>query len=509
MDNNRSRFGVGAFVLLASGVFCKALGALFRLPLTNLLGIEGIGIFQLVFSFYTFALVVTCGGVTSALSKLVSSARACGQIGKVKLFLRRALFTSVGCGLLLGLVFLLLSKQISAFQHVDAQLSYMLFLGLLPLGAGLASLRGFFQGFQNMTPTAVSQILEQIAKFAFGLLFAYIFIKNGVSQGVFGAFLGVVISEAVALAYLLILFLTKKIPYEKTLQQNKMASREFDHVNFMLMLSAAVIPLVSAFDSLVIVPRLMLAGFSNVDATKLFGLQTGVVGAILNFPLIISIAVTTTLLPNVTFELSKGVNGRRTIEKGLKMLLFLILPTTFGIVAISRPLLLLFYDGMTQSLVDTAFNLMLFGAFSVVFTAIMQYLVMLLQALGEFKFILIATVVGGVAKAEISFFLSAVPSVNIYALVIGNLVLYATVCVLALWELKRKIAFAIRFNDIFALLFGTSAMFFAVYTFIECEYFHPSVNILLAVCLGVLTYAVLTIPFSMKIFKFGKAKSLG
>jgi len=501
MKKYNSKLGVSALILLFSGIVCKALGALFRLPLTNLLGIEGIGVFQLVMSLYAFALVFTCGGVTNSLSKLISSARARGDFQKVGTFFKRAMVVSIGIGLLLGLLFALLGKYISFFQGVDASYCYMLFFLLLPLGAGLATFRGFFQGYENMFPTAISQVVEQVFKFVFGLMFAFYFGKLGLSQGVFGAFLGIVISELFALVLLFIIFFVKNknLQFEHELQKVKFARREFDGANFPLMFSASILPLVNALDGLFIVPRLIVAGFSNGTAVKLFGLQSGVVGAILNFPLIISIAVTTTLLPNISYLISRGTGGKHIIERGLKVLLFLVLPTTFGMVAISRQVFVLFYKDLTTSMLNTSFNLMLYGGFVIIFTAIMQYTIMLLQANGQFKFILIITSIGGVAKILLTFFLSAIPNINIYAIVFGNIVLYAVVCILALWKLKRLISFSLKLSELAFLLFGTFCMFLTVYTFINCNYFGKILNLVVGVVLGILVYVVTTVPFTIKL----------
>lgn len=491
----------GASVLLISGLICKILGALFRLPLTNLLGIEGIGIFQLIMSLYAFALVVTCGGVANSLSKLIGTTRAQGDFAKINTFLKRALFVSVGSGVLIGLFFVVFGKYIAFLQGFSSSQSYMLFVFLLPLGAGLSTLRGYFQGHENMLPTAVSQVLEQVFKFVFGLVFAFYFSKFGLEQGAFGAFLGMVLSEVVAVSYLFVIwyFKSKNKLSQNVISEIKIARREFDHANFLLMLSASILPLVNAFDGLIIIPRLMAAGFSSGFATKLFGLQTGVVGAVLNFPLIISMAVTTTLLPNISYLISKKAGGKHVIEKGLKILLYLILPTTFGLVAVSRQALSVVYSSLTSQMLDVAFELMLFGGFSIVFTALMQYLIMLLQANGQFKYILLITSIGGAVKAIVSFIFAAVPTINIFALVIGNILLSSTISVLALYKLKKLSNFVITFKEIFCLMIGTLSMFVVVYAFINCNYFNVYLNLFLAIFLGALAYFVFTIPFLIKI----------
>lgn len=508
IEKSQKRLGVSAFVLVVSGLVCKILGALFRLPLTNLLGIEGIGVFQLVMSLYAFALVLTCGGVTNSLSKLISAARAMGEYKRIKTYLKRAVCVSFCVGFALGLLFLFFGKYIALLQGVGENKSYMLFVVLLPLGAGLATFRGFFQGYENMLPTAISQIVEQISKFALGLLFAFYFGKDGAQDGVFGAFLGITVSEIVSLLYLIISYLAKNKNKEmmNDLRMIKYAKQEFDKANFPLMFSASILPLVNAFDGMIIVSRLMKAGFESGIATKLFGLQAGVVGAILHFPLIISMAVTTTLLPNISYLISRGTGGRQIIEKSLKILLFLILPTTFGMVAISKQVFQLVYSAMTDSMFDITFSLMFYGGFGIVFTALMQYFVMLLQANGEFKFILVCTLLGGVAKANLSFFLSAVPTINIFAIVVGNIALSSIVCLLALWKLKKIVTFSLDFKDLFVLIFSTFAMFLTVYTFINCDYFSLIINIGLSVILGVIVYLVFCIPFLTKA-KFFEKKS--
>ncbi len=501
MSKFKSRLGAGAFVLILSGMVCKVLGALFRLPLTNLLGIEGIGVFQLIMSLYSFALVVTCGGITNSLSKLISSARARNDDGKIGVYLKRAILISVGIGLAIGIVFLLFGRMIGNFQGIGSNKSYLLFVFMLPLGAGLSAFRGFFQGYENMLPTAISQVVEQVFKFVFGLLFAFYFGRMGIAEGVFGAFLGITLSEIVSIVFLFVLFFVKSKNFKhlSDMSQLKFARKEFDKANFPLMLSASILPLVNAFDGLVIIQQLAKAGFSSGFATKLFGLQTGVVGAILNFPLIISMAVTTTLLPNISYLISRGTGGKNTIERGIKILLFLILPATFGMVAVSKPLFVLVYKDLNGAMLETAYQLMFYGGFSIIFTAVMQYLVMLLQANGEFRFILLITAFGGFAKAMLSFFLSAVPTINIFALVLGNIALSSIVCILALSKLKRIVSFRLTFSEVFTLLFGTLCMFLVVATFINCNYFHPILNLLIGVGLGVVVYIVLTTPFILKI----------
>jgi stage V sporulation protein B len=496
-------FSSGATILIAGGFVCKCLGAFFRLPLTNLLGIEGIGIFQLVMSLYSFSLVTVCGGVTTTLSKLISSTRARGEYSKISTYFSRAVSTVLFFGFAVGVLFCALGKFVAALQGANCYGCYFLFVLLLPLGGLIAVYRGYFQGHANMFPTAISQVLEQVAKFCFGLLFASIFSRVGINEGVFGAFLGIVVSELVSLVALVAFFgfRKEKLQRMQDLTAVKLVQKEFDKTNALLTLTNVILPLVNAFDALVIVPRLLSAGFSSAVATKLYGLQSGVVGAFLNFPLIISISVTTVLLPNLSYLISRGAKSRYLIERGIKLLLLLLLPTTFGLVAISKQVLPLVYPDLSGQMLSVTLSLMSCGAFGVVFTALMQYFVMLLQANGDFRFVAIVTSIGGAAKGLVTVIFAGVSSINIFALVLGNILMSAFVCLACLCKLKRTFAFRLRPLELALLVSGCAVMSVGVVTFINKNYFGAIVNILLGVLLGVVIYAVFALPvlyFSLK-----------
>ncbi|MCQ2564898.1 MAG: oligosaccharide flippase family protein [Clostridia bacterium] len=201
---NKNKMSVGVIILIVSGVVCKILGAVFRLPLTNTLGVEAIGKFQVVMAFYAFALVFVSGGITSAVSKMIGKARAQYENLNAKQLLLKATKNSCLFAFVFGVLFFVVGLFLERIYGNFVSMCCGLFVVLLPLGVCLSALRGVFQGFQEMTPTAISQIVEQVFKFAFGLWFAFLFQKASADAGVFGAFLGIVLSEIVSVVLLLI-----------------------------------------------------------------------------------------------------------------------------------------------------------------------------------------------------------------------------------------------------------------------------------------------------------------
>ena len=502
MTEVRGRVGINATMLFVSGLICKVVGALFRLPLTNVLGVEAIGVFQLTMSLFSFALVLSSGGATIALSRMVASLRAKGEHVKIGVCFRRAMMQTVCFAVVLGVLFAILWKKISTFQHILPNKSYLLFVILLPLGASMSVFRGYFQGQENMVPTTVSQILEQVTKFVLGLFLAMVFGRQGMQQGVFGAFVGITLSELVTVLVLFVWYFKKRkknVYYSKDLQLSVLR-KEYDKSNLLLTLSAISLPLANMIDGFLIVGRLQKAGMSASRATTLFGVQSGIVGTMLNLPLSISVAVATACLPNFSFLLSKEKQVGGAIEKGLKMLLFFVLPTTFGLVAIAPVLYVVVYPTVSYEMLTVAANLTLYGGFATVFTALMQYAIMLLQAKGEFRFVAVLTAVASVAKVVLTVALAGVSFVNVYALVVGNLVFSGVVCVVALAKLKRCFDFKIPFLQISNLILATAIMYISVSAFLKSGSLLPVLALVGAVLIGVLVYFLISAPFVVKNF---------
>lgn len=500
--------GKGAIALIISGFVCKFFGALFRLPLTSILGIEGIGVFQMVMSLYSLALVFVTGGVTNSLSQLISSARARGEINKISDYFKLSVLLTISVGVLIGLAFFMLAGNIAHVQGVDqGALSYKLFLVLIPVGAFIGVLRGVIQGYENMIPTAVSQIIEQVFKLVLGLLFAYFFAKRGLASGVFGGFLGITLSEVLAFVYLGT-YTLRKIKFVSPAERGNFPVLISAIVP--LSLSGAVIPFTHAFDSLVIVSCLIKAGYSKEFATSLFGLQTGVVGAILNFPLIISLALAMTLLPKISYLASKNdIEGQRNIIKTSFIAMWtVVLPLVFGIVAISGNLYMFIYPKTISPMLTQAVELTMIGGVSIVLTAIMQCMLAILQARGYFVYSFLATLFGGIAKIVLVFTLARTSAVNIFAIPISNIVLALIVVIMVLFKLGKLVQIPAFY--VLTPLLASIVMYLVVKLLTSIKLANIWI-IVLGVVIGGICYFILAFPVLRGLFLkfFGKHESGG
>ncbi|MBO5021855.1 MAG: oligosaccharide flippase family protein [Clostridia bacterium] len=493
MKNNVGR---GAFVLVASGLVCKFFGGLFRLPLTNIIGIEGIGVFQMVISIYSLALIFVSGGVTNALSKLVSSARARGDYNKINSYLGWAMAFTLGISGVFALIFLLFGGQIAILQGArEGALSYLLLALLLPLSGLVGVFRGLLQGYENMTPTAISQVIQQVAKLGFGLIFAYALAPKGLGMGVFGAFLGMTLSEVFASFYLgVVTFKRSKVGFEIE------AKKEFFTASLPLTFGGAVLPLTHAVEAFAIIPLLTKSGLSQDSATALYGLQTGVVGAILNFPLIISVAVAVSLLPNISYLIGRGEEKsvRILIEKAFSSMWFLLIPLVFGLIAVCKTLYPIIYPQTMELYLGVAVNLTTVVGISIICTAIMQFLVSILQASGLYNLSMAFHVIGGIAKIGLLFILAPIGKIGIFSIAISNIVLSTIVSACALIKLGGIVK--ISFFDIALPLLSAFVMLLVVRIFLAL--IGGILGLVLAVVIGMAIYFTLCLPLTFKYFNF-------
>lgn len=198
MSVRRQTFLQGAVILLAAGIVNRLLGFVPRIALPRMIGAEGVGLIQLVYPFLIVVLTVITGGLPLAVAKLVAEAEARGDEPRV----RRVLFTAIalagGTGLAAMAACHALSGWVSGRLMPDARVhdAFVTMLPMLPIVAVSSIWRGYFQGRQNMIPSAVSQTTETLVRIALTLVFAWLFLPWGLERAAAGAVLGMVAGEA-------------------------------------------------------------------------------------------------------------------------------------------------------------------------------------------------------------------------------------------------------------------------------------------------------------------------
>lgn len=170
---SKQSFIKGTMILLAAGILNRLLGFIPRITLPRVIGAEGVGLYQMGWPFLIVILTFITGGIPMAVAKLVAEAEAERNERRIRSILKIALSLSIALGVFFTLLCLVASSWITTHLLTDTRV-YLTFLSMSPiiLIVAVASvIRGYFQGRQNMIPTATSQIAETVVRIIMVLVF--------------------------------------------------------------------------------------------------------------------------------------------------------------------------------------------------------------------------------------------------------------------------------------------------------------------------------------------------
>lgn len=403
----------GAFVLALGSFISKFLGALYRVPLTSVIGSYGIGLYQMVFPIYTLLLDFSGAGAPNAISKLIAENKDNSDVYFNQKILKVSKKLLGVLGGFFSLFMLIFSFIIAKGQgNSDCSLAYVFLSPSVFLCCMISVFRGYFQGLMEMKPTSVSQVIEQVIKLVFGLSLAYAFRSNTVFA-VSLATLSITISEIVALLYLLVKY--KKLQVEKTKikipkhQEKKLLRLVVKNV-IPVSLIGIVMPLIHVADSFMIVNIL---GKYLDNATSVYGLSTGVVHTLVNLPVSICYSISTVAVPIV----SKCSSQDEKSKKGLKTVLFTLLVAGFlalGVFIFSNQFISILFSRLTVEEHLISNKLLKLSSVNILLLSLLQTENAVMIGQNKLYYPLLSMGIGGVIKIILNFILLSNPSLNIY-----------------------------------------------------------------------------------------------
>ena len=374
----------GAAILAAGSIIAKIIGAFYRVPLTNILGAEGIGMYQLVFPVFALFTTLSSSGIPVALSRIVAEKKAAGQ--ETKKYLVSALLSLLAVSALSGILIASLSGVLARLQGNPSTASgYVVVAPAVFFVGAIAAFRGWFQGEMYMVPTAVSNVIEQVVKLGAGIGLALALADRGVVAAVCGALLGVTLSEAVAAVYLTIVYAvrSRRRPARECLRLSKDEARGMFRVAFPFALLGVIMPLGTFLDSLIIVNALGWGGVATEAATAQYGLYSGPVASLVNAPVIAIMSLAMAVVPSVS--LSRADRDVAAVvaksRMSIKLVYLVGVPAALFFVLFGGSILSVLYPALPADSVALAANLLSVQALGVVLVGATQIYISLLQGL--------------------------------------------------------------------------------------------------------------------------------
>ncbi|MDO4175086.1 MAG: polysaccharide biosynthesis protein [Eubacteriales bacterium] len=433
MNRKKESFIGGAMALLASSIIVKLLGALFKIPLTNLIGDSGMGLFAFAMQFFSLLFVVAAAGLPVAEAHLVSESLALGDRARARSIVKHAI-------LVFGALALVLSAALAGFSPLLCSLlgeqdAVWCVIAIAPAVFFVtieAALRGWYQGTGNMVPTAVSQVAEAVGKLVIGLILAKKMLDTGygIAGASVGAVIGVTCGELLAMSYLI--WSARRGIRHVLHRQIGQASAlpQLFQLMVPVTLGAAVMTVSGFLDMAVIYRRLPAAGFSAAEIVAAYGAYTGMAMTLFNLPQALSNSVSVSVLPalSAAHACRNTRQERRLVTSSMRLTLLVCVPCGVGLFVFAGPLLRALFASQPRG-VQTAQPLLQLLGIAEPLVGLSAIATAVLQSFGRPDLTVYSMAIACTAKFAVSFSLAAQPEINILATPIGTLVCYSIMLV--------------------------------------------------------------------------------
>ena len=494
--SSNNKFLKGTLILTVSSIVVKVIGSLNWIILSRVLGGEGIGLYQMGFPIYLMAITLSSAGIPVAISIITAEKLA----QKDFLGAKRVFNVSLRLLFVTGLVFasaLFFGAHWLIDNHwIRDSRAYYSIIALAPavfFVTFLASFRGYLQGWQIMTPTAASEIVEQLMRVVTMIVFANMFMPHGLAYAAGGASMGAGVGAFCALLVLMWFYGRLKQKLKADLQQqNPLATRESARAIISRLLrlalpvsmSSLMLPVVADLDLLIVPQRLEAAGFHISQATEFFGYLTGMAVPLINLATIFTAAMTISLVPAISE--SRALNDvfgiRAKTRTAFRVALIITCPCFVGMYFLAEKIAALIYNapGAADAIQTMSVGILLLG--------LHQISTGILQGLGRTSIPVINMILAAAVKVFLSWTLTAIPTLGIKGAAMATVVDFGLAAVLNMIFIYKYTGFALSFSGVFKPAVSAAAMGAAVYGVITLAASWEAWAILAAIAVAVPVY---------------------
>lgn len=349
----------GSAWMTAGSIISRILGALYIIPWYSWFGsdkLQANALYTKGYTVYSIFLMIAISGIPSAVAKQVAHYNSKNEYGVSKRLFKTSLVALFILGAVCTLIFWLIAPFISQGDPRMVSIYRSLALALLIIPS-MSLLRGYFQGFQDMEPSALSQLIEQFLRIIYMLLATYITIKVmglpfevGVWQSTFAAFIGAVGGTLLLVGY----YLKHKKRLDELVSQsndqleitNKTLLKEVLYQALPFIFIACAMSMFNLVDQFTFPVIMQQAGaYSMTQINALYALFAGNANKLIMIVVALSTAMATTAIPLLSEAVARRDSAlmKKQLLESLELLFFVMLPAVFGMAAVSRPLYLVFY----------------------------------------------------------------------------------------------------------------------------------------------------------------------
>lgn len=492
-SSNKNGFIIQAGILAAAGIICRIIGLLYRSPLAAVIGDEGNGYYQAAYNIYTMILLISSYSIPSAISKVIAQKLATHEYRNAHRVFTCAIYYVLIVG---GLASLVLFFGAGFLTRGPAVQVVRVFAPTVFLYGLLGVLRGYFQAHRSMVQTSVSQIIEQILNAVVSIGAAYLLIilmlsttdkyvinddhsvslgstvvqemaeeqtdENGIVTyvlsdeqqawntkhalyGAIGSALGTGSGVLIALLFMWAVYLLNKDTIYRRIGRDRHPVEEYGEiiktitgVIIPFILSTAIYNLTTVVNQTVY--TYIAAEKKNMENTEIstrYGIFSGKAVVISKIPIAISTAIASAILPTVSALAGSGdmKGARRKTAQAVKTTMFIAIPATVGIAVLARPITWLLFP--QKASIDMASRLLILLAVSIILYSLSTLTNSILQGIGQVRVPVKNAAVALVIQTAITALLLLLTGLDMYALVIAEIVYSGMMCFLNQRSIRR------------------------------------------------------------------------
>lgn len=475
----------GALVLVVATMLVKVIGAIYKIPLTALIGGVGRGYFSSAYELYTPIYAISMAGLPIAVSKMVSESVTLGNYRDAKTIFSVAKKLFLIVGIVGTLLLVLIAFPYVNLGHCEDNLwSILMIAPSIFFCCVMSTYRGYYEGLRNMTPTAVSQVIEALGKLILGLVFAKIIMTYGINRfnsglpvfgkicanqeealseiypyAAAGAVFAVTLGTVFALLYMIIHKKIKGDVFDRTTLVNSPRTKTSSEtaktmikIAVPMVISALITNVTNLVDNFTIRTRLAYAIAGNLDyfkatfsaafqgsadtfakdiGTYLYGCYFSALdfkNLITSITMSLGVSAIPALAAAVALKNKKEVSS--TINSVVRICMLVAAPAGLGIAALAKPIMTLLYGGTdAESMIEISYPIVaIYGAATFVM-ALSTPLTNVLQAMGRADIPAKTVAIGAVIKVICNFVFVCIPQLNIYGATIGTIICYTFIIV--------------------------------------------------------------------------------
>lgn len=515
----QSSFITQGIILAAASVIVRLIGLIYRIPLANTIGDDGLGAYSNAFEVYNIALLLSTYSIPTAISKLISEREDKKEYGNSYHLLQVGLGFAAILGFIASLLLFVGADFIAEYIFKEADLSTAIPLKVLAptifVFSIMGVIRGFFQGKHTVIPTSVSQILEQIVNAVVSVVAAKMLISHFSASekisayGAAGGTLGTLSGAVVALVFLLFVFFSYYPYLKKRVQKDKIGAYE-DRAFLLKVLLMTTIPIIlnqtvysisSFLDSVLMNQIFDYKGVEELVRRTMFGRYSGKYRLMTNVPIAIASSIGMATLPSIvqafTSKDKELLHGR--IAQAVKLNMLIAFPCAGGMAVLAAPIMQFVFGDTGEALTMTS-RMMYIGAASIIFFAYSTATNSILQGVNRMRVPVIHGVISLAVYLVLDVILLMFTPIGVYALVIGNMVFPLVISILNWRKLKKETGYVQELDRTF-LRIGLCTVFMAVLSLLIYRgmFFvtkgSNAISLCVAIALAMVIYFIMLIMF--------------